>query len=139
MKRGREVESEKVSEAKKKRSELKEFYDACLDGMLDRVRELCSNGVDVNFDFEETKYQTGLQGAAANGRVRIVKVLLQNGADVNAVGKHKEKALHYAAWEGYVDVAKVLIENGADVNAATNKKKKALHVAAEDVLTLRKC
>ena len=131
MKRGREVESEKVSEAKKKRSELKEFYDACLDGMLDRVRELCSNGVDVNFNFEERKYRTGLQGAAANGRVRIVKVLLQNGADVNAVNKDKLTPLHRAAEKGHVNVAKVLLQNGADVNAVDEEMTTALHHAAE--------
>ena len=51
------------------------------------------------------------------GHVDVAKVLIQNGADVNAVDKDKWTALHFAAEKGHVDVAKVLIQNGADVNA----------------------
>ena len=44
-------------------------------------------------------------------------MLIQNGADVNAVDKDKWTALHYAAQNGHVDVVKVLLQNGANVNA----------------------
>ena len=47
----------------------------------------------------------------------VAKVLIQNGADVNAVNESKETALHLASAKGHVDVVKVLIQNGADVNA----------------------
>ena len=52
----------------------------------------------------------------------VVKVLLENSADVNAVNSPKMTALHLAAREGHVDVTKVLLENGADVNAVNNEK-----------------
>ena len=61
--------------------------------------------------------KTALHVAAKNGHVDVAKVLIQNGADVNAVEKDKWTALHLAARNGHVDVAKVLIQNGADVNA----------------------
>ena len=61
-----------------------------------------------------------------------MKVLIQNGADVNAVDKNKLTALHIAAKKGHVDVAKVLIQNGADVNAVDKNKFTALHFAAEN-------
>ena len=57
-------------------------------------------------------------------------MLLQNGADVNAVDDSKWTALHLAASGGYVDVAKVLIQNGADVNAVDDRKSTVLHFAA---------
>ena len=61
---------------------------------------------------------TALHFAASNGHVDVAKVLIQNGADVNAVHNEvKRTALHHAAEYGHVDVAKVLIQNGADVNA----------------------
>ena len=44
-------------------------------------------------------------------------MLLENGADVTAVTKHKSTALHFAAREGHVDVGKVLLQNGSDINA----------------------
>ena len=55
---------------------------------------------------------------SSNGHVDVVKVLIQNGADVNAVDKDKWTALAQRMQEaGHVDVVKVLIQNGADVNA----------------------
>ena len=48
----------------------------------------------------------------------IVKVLVENGADVEASGNRtKETALHYAATRGLFSIVKYLVENGADVNA----------------------
>ena len=61
--------------------------------------------------------RTPIHYAAFKGHVDVAKVLIQNGADVNAVAKNKFKGLHCAALNGHVDVAKVLIQNGADVNA----------------------
>ena len=48
-------------------------------------------------------------------------MLIENGADVNAVTESKWTALHFAAKKGHVDVAKVLIQNGADVNAVEKR------------------
>ena len=47
-------------------------------------------------------------------------LLIQNGADVNAVETANSLALHSS--NGHVDVAKVLIQNGADVNAVDENK-----------------
>ena len=60
----------------------------------------------------------------------MAEVLIQNGADVNAVDKDKCTALHLPAEYGHVDVAKVLLQNGADVNAVDTDKDTALHYAA---------
>ena len=57
-------------------------------------------------------------------------MLLQNGADVNAVDGEEWTPLHFAASEGHVDVVKVLIQNGADVNAIDERKMTALHYTA---------
>ena len=80
---------------------------------------------------------------AWNGRADVVRVLIQNDADLNVADDQNVTALHFAAEKGHVDVAKVLlqidarhkryfcyndvnghvdvvkvlIQNGADVNA----------------------
>ena len=79
---------------------------------------------------ERNEGQTYLHFAAYLGHVDIVKVLIRNGADVNAVDRYMETALHFASKYGHVDVAKVLIQNGANVNAVDKWKKPALHWAA---------
>ena len=59
------------------------------------------------------------------------KVLIRNGADVNAVDAEKRTPLHCAACKGYVDIAKVLIRNGANVNAVDGDLNTPLFYAAE--------
>jgi ankyrin repeat protein len=51
--------------------------------------------------------------ASLKGNVEIVKLLLENGAEVNA----EENALHAAAYQGNEVILKLLLEYGAEVNA----------------------
>ena len=84
---------------------------------------------------------TALHVAAEWAYRDVVKVLIQNGADVNAFDERKRTALHFAVkgmafsyGDGPLrmrDVVKVLIQNGADVNAVTAGKMTALHYAIE--------
>jgi ankyrin repeat protein len=60
----------------------------------------------------------------------VVKVLLENGADVNAQGWRYGNALQAAAAaRGNTEVVKVLLENGADVNAQGGLYGNALQAA----------
>ena len=52
----------------------------------------------------------------------VAKLLIENGADVNAVTDEKDTALHFVAIHGHVDVAALLLQNGADVNAVHDEK-----------------
>ena len=63
----------------------------------------------------------GTSPRSFNGRVDVAKVLIQNGADVNAVA---DSGRHFTAWgKGHVDVVKVLLQNGVDVNAVDVEEK----------------
>ena len=66
-----------------------------------------------------------------NSNADVVKVLIEKGADVNALNNDKSTPLHWAASNNSnADVVKVLIEKGADVNALNNDKSTPLHQAA---------
>ena len=58
-----------------------------------------------------------LMEASKRGDMRLVKTILEKGADVNAVDKGGATALIYAADGGHVKVVGLLLEKGADVNA----------------------
>ena len=96
-----------------------------------------SNG--AKWDVRNSEEKTALPYAVGEGHVEVVKILIQNGADVNADIKEEDWSfLHTAAGHGYVDIVKVLIENGADVNACEQFNGTALAQAASmDVLRLR--
>ena len=53
-----------------------------------------------------------------NKNVDAVKILLEKGANVNAINSDKWTPLHCAAsYDSNADVVKVLLEKGANVNA----------------------
>jgi len=58
-----------------------------------------------------------LHRAAYTGNIRIVELLLAQGADVNVKCEDGGTPLHYAAHAGNIEVAQLLVSGGADVNA----------------------
>jgi ankyrin repeat protein len=48
----------------------------------------------------------------------IVKMLLENGAEVNAEGGKYGNALHAASFQGHKAIVKLLLEKGVEVNVA---------------------
>jgi ankyrin repeat protein len=54
--------------------------------------------------------------ASQNGKKDIVKLLIQKGADINAVATGGLSALMLAADENFKDIVEILIAYGADVN-----------------------
>ena len=62
--------------------------------------------------------------------LEAVKLLLENGADVNAKEEGEDlTALHLASYEGHLEIVKLLLENGANVNAQDKNGKTALYYA----------
>jgi len=55
--------------------------------------------------------------AASEGRLDVVRYLLDEGADVNAREKFGNTALAEATYYGHIAVIKELLARGADINA----------------------
>ena len=51
-----------------------------------------------------------------------MKILIEKGADINALDNLGKNPLHFAASDNNAEVAKILIENGAKINALNNDK-----------------
>ena len=55
--------------------------------------------------------------AAKKNQTDVLKVLIENGSDINAQGDYiSTTALHEAAYEGHLQAVMVLIENGANID-----------------------
>lgn len=65
---------------------------------------------------ENNVKNTPLMLAARRGDLKIVKLLLQNGAKVNPQNIGGETALHNSSIKGHYEIAKLLIENNANIN-----------------------
>ena len=83
-------------------------------GDIKKVQELLDKGADVN----EWKMGTALIFAASENRLEIARLLIDRGADLNALGKNGWTALGCAAAEGYGDMIDLLIGKGADIDRA---------------------
>ena len=60
---------------------------------------------------------TALHHAARNGDLEIVKQLVDNGSDVNAIADQGHFPLYCAAGHGHVETTRYLVEKGADLQA----------------------
>jgi hypothetical protein len=103
----------------------------CVDnGLTTSVKRLLSiRNINVNMK-DDLHGATPLYFAAYNGHVEIARLLLQNGAEVNAKGYDGWTPLHFAANHGNVDILHLLVENGANLEAQENAGMRALHCAA---------
>ena len=102
------------------------------------VELLISNGADVNAkalqygdDAKRGRGITPLHAAAGNGHVEIAKLLIENGANLNA-NSHGNTPLHAASISNTKDLVELLIENGANVNAKNDSGESALMRSTQD-------
>ncbi|KAF8128801.1 ankyrin repeat-containing domain protein [Mycena galopus ATCC 62051] len=70
--------------------------------------------------------------ASYYGHIKIVHILLEKGADVNAAGGEYGTSLQVAAAEGHTEVVSILLEKGANVNAAGGYYGSSLQAAAAE-------
>ena len=89
---------------------------AARTGALAPVKALLSRGAIVDAK-DESRGQTALMWAAAEGHAGIVHELIAAGADVRARVPSGFTPLLFAVREGRLDVVRALLNAGADVNA----------------------
>lgn len=77
------------------------------------VRELVDRGADLNLQSRD-RGNTALMDAAAEGHLEMVKLLLDHGAQVDAVSKSGQTALILAAGQGLSEICRILLAAGAD-------------------------
>ena len=112
---------------------------ACHTGDIDRVRALLEQNPSLaNSTDEHEGYYLGagtpLSNAAAVGRMDIVQLLLDYGADPNLPEEQfapKGKALYSAVYHGHYEIAKLLLERGAFPNPPVESSGDALWVSRE--------
>ncbi|KAL7304565.1 hypothetical protein TKK_0003348 [Trichogramma kaykai] len=83
-------------------------------------------------DHEDDMKFTPLILAATSGRDKIVKILLNEGANVEARNFGSHSALQYAASKNWKAVLVLLLAKGADVNVANKRGATPLHRAASE-------
>lgn len=109
-----------------------ELYVAARDGDAVAVAQLLDDGTDANVvlhDGGEWR-ETSLLAAARFGRTAAVRVLLAQGADVDARDGDGSNAAHAAASMDHTETLAALIDKGVDVLHRNSRGATPAHVAA---------
>ena len=96
---------------------------------LEAVERLLREGAEINAVKGEFKTSI-LMEAAVRGNVGVMKLLIENGADLNMTDKDGWTALMGATVQGHMESVKLLLEQGVEVNAKNHNGETALVMAA---------
>ena len=97
-------------------------------GFCEAVALLLEEGAEPNVQ-HDTHGKTALHWPAYNGHEAVVRLLPDNGAEVNIQDEGGMTALCWAAVRGHTVVVKQLLDKGANVNIADDHGQTALHLA----------
>ncbi|KAL8729443.1 MAG: hypothetical protein Q9181_005000 [Wetmoreana brouardii] len=92
------------------------LYTAATYELYTLIQELLRKGANIDEAYQHGN--TSLQYAARNGNVKVMELLLELGADVNAPGSRDGgRALWHAAASGSDRAVQILIDKGAEIDA----------------------
>ena len=96
-----------------------DIHTAVISGDLDVVKQHLEAGTNIN-ERDPFGGSSPLISASLFGQTDIVKVLLDEGADVNFQNNDGSTALHVAAFFCRPEIVKILLDKGADKSVRNN-------------------
>ncbi|XP_063412659.1 ankyrin-1-like [Mytilus trossulus] len=99
-------------------------------GYFDIVNFLIVNTI-CNVNMTDGLGNSPLYKASKRGHFVVVKILLDNSADVTQCNNDGESPLYVACKGGHTDIAQLLIQNKADVTQCNNNGESPLYVACK--------
>ncbi len=106
-----------------------EIRVAVWDGAPGRVSSLLSTWPEL-LEVRDGNGMTPLFLAAAIGQPEIVRLLLDNGADMHAANRFGAMPFHQAAYAGHRKIVEMLLERGEKVDVKDGDDRTALHLTA---------
>ena len=120
---------------------MEDIFDAATNGNVRRIKDLLSEGVDINSKDNGGLSALMLSSADSNttSNIETVKFLLKNGADPNLQDNDGWTALMlssgYSDTDSNIETVKLLLENGADPNLQDNDGLTALILSSRSINT----
>jgi len=91
------------------------IHELVSNGDINKVKELINKCPEKINSTEKGVSATPLHVAALYGNTTLIKVFIDNGADVNALDVHDNKPIHHASRNLHKEAIEILVENGSDI------------------------
>lgn len=91
------------------------LINAASEGDIAATQQLIREGVNVN-EPRNSNGESALVVASMNGKIDIVRTLIQAGADVDLRTKYNDTALSLASWKCQSNIIELLLNNRAEPN-----------------------
>ena len=112
------AETYQIVVQEKAAKQAQRVWGAACAGQLDAVARM----LDANADVEDLlNGRSALSVACKQGHVDVVRLLIENGADIESEDNDGRTPLRYACEQQRLAVIRVLIDSNADVNHATKE------------------
>lgn len=98
------------------------LWSAAAAGFHDVVRYLVSE-CKANVNGVTSTNSTPLRAACYDGRMQIVRFLVEEGANLEIANRHGHTSLMIACYRGHIEIVKYLLGKGATVNRRSIKGK----------------
>jgi ankyrin repeat protein len=90
------------------------LYKSVYMGRTNKVKKLIDSGVNVNVH-SPNSHRTPLHLAASKGKMEMVKILVENGANLEATNSNDKTPLYSAIENSKIDIIKYLKSKGAKI------------------------
>ncbi|XP_030826408.1 LOW QUALITY PROTEIN: histone-lysine N-methyltransferase EHMT2-like, partial [Camarhynchus parvulus] len=117
---------------KKLRFHPRQLYLSVKQGELGRVILMLLDNLDPNFQSDAQSKRSALHAAAQKGHLEICHLLLQAGANINAVDKQRRTPLMEAVANDQLETARYLLQRGGCAYSQEEDGSTCLHHAAKN-------
>jgi ankyrin repeat protein len=112
---------------------------ASFKAQVDKLQCLIAHEANVNQpagdDGRTALHVAAGWGYKGNGSLAVIRLLLENGADLNARDKRRQTPLHWAVQEGSRDAVELLLRGGADRSCVDTDGKLPLDYSEDERIT----
>lgn len=98
----------------------------------DYSRNSCGGDGSTSCSIVEWEGEGSVHCAVRSGNLEIVKMLVQDGANVTQLDDRQRTPLHYACYSGNVKAAELLLQSGAILDSKNTNGMTPLHLAVQE-------
>jgi ankyrin repeat protein len=95
---------------------IKLLHDAINDNKIGSVIKILKTGVDINKKYRPAGHSLFVE-AIVCGKIKIVELLIEQGANLESKFKKGRTSLHYAVMSGLPKIVDLLLNHGANIDS----------------------